>query len=131
MKKIILLFAIILSSVVVNAQNPSSKEVKAIQAFLNQPSILGVTNAQAIGVDESNPETWYGVTWSRGHVVSIDWSDKKLTGVLDLSSFTALRKLDVSKNALTGLSVQGCTSLMELKKYNPYLKKVTVHKEIK
>ena len=108
------MFTILLSTMMVYAQNQNSKEVKTLQAFLNQPSADGVTNAQALGADVSNPVTWHGVTWEGGHVSAIEWKGKKLAGVLDLSSFTGLKKLDVSKNELTGLSVQGCTALAEL-----------------
>ena len=46
----------------VYAQAPNSKEVKAIQAFLNQPSADGGTNAQALGVNVSSPATRLGVS---------------------------------------------------------------------
>jgi hypothetical protein len=114
MKKMILLFTIVLSSMMVYAQSPNAKEVKAIQVFLNQPSADGTTNAQALGVNVSNPADWNGVTWSGGNVVAIDWKDKKLAGVLNLENFKKLKSVDVSRNQLTGLSVSGSAVLSEL-----------------
>ena len=47
-------------------------------------------------------------------MTAIEWKDKKLAGVLDLSGFTALTKVDVSRNKLQGLTVKGDASLSEL-----------------
>ena len=114
MKKALLMIAIMLGSVTAFAQI-NKNEVKKLQEFLAQPAEKGGTNASQLKItDLKSPATWEGVTTSGGHVTAIEWKDKHLAGSLDLSGFTALTKVDVSRNALTSLSVDGDAALTEL-----------------
>ncbi|MDE6540628.1 MAG: hypothetical protein K2L74_01305, partial [Muribaculaceae bacterium] len=115
MKKIALLLAVAISSVSLFAQNVNKNELKQLKAFLAQPAVEAATNADALKVtDKNNPATWEGVTVENGHITAIDWKDKKLSGVLDLSGFKALAKVDVSRNRLTGFTAKGDGALTEL-----------------
>ncbi|MDE6308899.1 MAG: hypothetical protein K2L81_01755, partial [Muribaculaceae bacterium] len=97
------------------AQKVDKKEVKQLQAFLAQTSEKGGTNAQALNISDLNsPATWEGVTVADGHVTAIEWKDKKLGGDLALTGFTALTKVDVSRNALKSLNVSGDAALVDL-----------------
>ena len=86
-----------------------------MQAFLNQTSEKGVSNAQALQINDlTTVATWHGVSIDNGHVVAIDWKDKRLAGRLDLSGFTALKSLDVSHNWLSAVMLTGCSSLIDV-----------------
>ena len=115
MKRIALFLAVALASVGVFAQNLNKNELRQLQAFLNQPAKEAATNAQALKItDLKAPSTWEGVTVANGRVTAIKWNDKKLAGTLDLSGFTALQSVDVSRNALTSLTVANDGALTEL-----------------
>ena len=115
MKKFAFLFTLLLGSMMVFAQKPNKAELKQLQAFMAQTSEKGVTNAQALNIsDLSNPSTWEGVKMDNGRVTSIDWKGKKLAGQLNLAGFNFLQKVDVSRNAITSLSVAGDAALTEL-----------------
>lgn len=112
MKKALLLIAVVTGCMTLSAQKPNKNEIRQLQQFLSQPAEKEATNAQALKItDIKNPSTWEGVTMENGRVTAIDWSDKHLAGSLDLSNFTALKKVNVSRNAITTLNVQGSTSL--------------------
>lgn len=118
MKKAIIMLAVILGCMSASAQQVNKNELKQLQAFLTQNSEKEGTNAQALGIsDLKNPASWEGVKVENGHVTSIEWKDKKLAGTLNLSGFTALQSLDVSRNSLTSLNVSGDAALSELNAY--------------
>lgn len=116
MKRIALFLAVALATTTgVLAQNINKNELKQLQAFLNEPAKEAATNAQALNItDLKNPATWEGVTVANGRVTAIKWNDKKLAGALNLSGFTALQSVDVSRNALTSLTVEKDGALTEL-----------------
>jgi Leucine-rich repeat (LRR) protein len=106
MKKVVLLIALALGTGGAFAQKINSKELKQLQAFLTQPAELVATNAQALNItDLSNPIGWEGVTIENGHVVQLQWKGKHLAGSLNLSGFSALKEVNVSRNNLSQLSV--------------------------
>ncbi|MDE6157247.1 MAG: hypothetical protein K2F78_03780 [Muribaculaceae bacterium] len=107
MKKIALLLAVALSSAACFAQVNKS-ELKQLQNFLAQPAEKGGTNAEALKITNvKDPSTWEGVTVVGNNVTEIKWKDKKIAGTLDLSGFKALRTVDVSRNALSGVTFNG------------------------
>ena len=115
MKRVALLLAVALASVAVFAQKINKSELKQLQVFLSEPAEKDATNAQALKItDTGNPATWEGVTVEGGHITAIEWKDKHLAGTLNLSGFTALTKVDVSRNKITALTVKGSTALTEL-----------------
>ena len=77
------------------------------------------------------------MTVVNGHVTAIEWKDKKLAGSLDLSGFglsksrrepqqdlgyqceqhPSLSQLNVSRNVLSSIDIEGCTALQDLKVY--------------
>ncbi len=115
MKKVALLFAVTVCSMAVNAQKIDKNEMKQLQAFLSAPAEKDATNAQALKITDVNaPSTWEGVTVENGHITKIDWKGKKLAGALNLQGFKALTSVDVSRNALTSVSVAGDAALTEL-----------------
>ena len=113
MKKALLIIAIVLGSMNAFAQNLDKNEAKQIKAFLSAPAKEG-TNAQALKVSDMNAiASIEGVTVENGHVTAIEWKDKKLGGELNLSNFSALTKVDVSRNELTGINVSNCGALVD------------------
>ena len=115
MKKIALLLAIALGSATMFAQNVNKNELKQLKAFLNQPAAEAATNAEALKITNANdPSSWEGVTVENGHVTAIDWKDKKIAGSLDLNGFSALTKVDVSRNKLTAVNANGNAALADL-----------------
>ncbi|MDE6468980.1 MAG: hypothetical protein K2L28_08820, partial [Muribaculaceae bacterium] len=114
MKKIALILAVALSGAACFAQVDKG-ELKQLQNFLQQPAEKGGTNAEALKITNTkDPSTWEGVTVVGKHVTKIEWKDKKLGGTLDLSGFDALASVDVSRNALTAITVKGDGALTEL-----------------
>ncbi|MFR5541206.1 MAG: hypothetical protein ACLTID_09870 [Barnesiella sp.] len=113
MKRVLLLIALAMGSLIVFAQKPNKNEVKKLQNFLQQTSAKGDANYQRLGIASLNsPETWTGVVWSNGRVVSIDWKDKDLSGNLDVDGFTALRSMDCSRNKIKQVNVSNCTIIL-------------------
>lgn len=115
MKKYLLMIALMLGSMTVFAQKVDKNEARQIKSFLSQNSEKDGTNAQALKVTDLNSIAGIeGITVENGHVTAIEWKDKKLAGQLDLSGFTALTKVDVSRNKITSLNVEGDAALSEL-----------------
>ncbi|MDE6242608.1 MAG: hypothetical protein K2M14_01205, partial [Muribaculaceae bacterium] len=115
MKRIALFLAAALATVGVFAQNLNKNELKQLQAFLNEPAKEAATNAEALKItDLKAPATWEGITIANGHVTDIKWNDKKLGGALNLAGFSALQTVDVSRNAITSLTVANDAALTEL-----------------
>ncbi len=103
----------------------NAHDYNAMVNFLNQPSaVKGQTNAQRLGYDISQPETWTDVVWSddtEKRLVQIGsesgasaWTSKRLAGSMDLSNCTALEKINCDSNSMTALDVSGCTALQDL-----------------
>ena len=89
--------------------NPNLMEVTALKIFAQQGN-----NAENLGWDLNDVNTWDGVEWSddtENHVTDIDISFQNLTGALDVSGFSQLRYLDCSGNDLDNIIVGNCTSL--------------------
>ena len=115
MKKVITMLSIALClSGSLYAQNISKTESKSLTAFLSQSAAKGGDNAEALHLIGKNPAACPGVKVENGHVVEIDWRGKNLAGTLDLSSFPALRKVDVTDNKITALTVANNPSLQVL-----------------
>lgn len=63
-------------------------------------------NNEKLSWDLNNPQSWDGIEWNEeGHVKSIDFTYKWLTGELDCSVFTALENLNLYANSLTGITL--------------------------
>lgn len=106
---------LLLGSVVLFAQKPNKMEVRNLQSFLQQKSARGDTNADRLEISSINsPMTWKGVVWNNGQVQEINWKDKDLAGELNVKGFTALQKLDCSRNKISAINVTGCSSLNTL-----------------
>ena len=114
MKKTMLLLAACLCFSSAWSQNLSKNESKALQAFLSQPAKTVGTNGSALKYDGKNLSSVEGLKIENGHVTEISWRGKDLAGELSLTSFPALAKVDVSRNALTGLTVASNPELVEL-----------------
>lgn len=115
MKKALLLIAVMTGCLTLSAQKLDKNEMRQMQQFLSQPAEKDATNAQALKIsDLKNASTWEGVTVENGHITAIDWADKHLAGSLDLSGFTALTKVNVSRNALTALNVKGASAVVRI-----------------
>ena len=88
----------------------NSLELNTLYSFVNSNE-----NVQILNWDLDNPSTWTGITWNEdGNVEGIDLSFKNLSGSLNLSNFSSLKKLDVTGNNLTSLKLDNCSSLEEL-----------------
>ena len=113
MKKQLLLLSVCLLSVAsVFAQKINKSELRALQAFLNQPAVVASTNAQALKIsDLNNPGSWEGIKIEKGQIAEINWAGKNLAGELDLSGFTNLQKVNVSRNRLSSVKVDNTPSL--------------------
>ncbi|MBQ6938338.1 MAG: hypothetical protein IJN35_00650, partial [Muribaculaceae bacterium] len=109
--KRMMLTATLLIAVLVVCAAPNKNEVKKLKEFLQTTSVHGKSNYQLLGVPLNEPAMWSGVTWNNdGHVTAIEWRDKKLSGQLDVSGFSALQNIDVAHNAITMLNVSGCVA---------------------
>lgn len=63
-------------------------------------------NNEKLSWDLNNPQSWDGIEWNEeGHVKSIDFTYKWLTGELDCSVFTELENLNLYANYLTGITL--------------------------
>lgn len=90
--------------------NLNLSNISQLTSFANQSDNLSI-----LGWNLDDPSTWTGVTWNEdGNVQGIDLSFKNLSGSLDLSNFSSLKKLDVTGNNLTSLKLDNCSSLEEL-----------------
>ena len=107
--------ALMIGCMSASAQKIDKNELKELQAFLSQPGEKDATNAEALKItDLKTPSSWEGVTIENGHVTAIEWADKHLAGSLNLSNFSALTKLNVSRNAITSLNLTGDAALVRL-----------------
>ena len=108
-----------------SAQKIDKNELKQLQVFLSQPGEKSATNAEALKIsDVKSPATWEGGTIANGHVTAIEWADKHLAGTLDLSGFDALTKVNVSRNALTAVTFDGCAALNRIDAQRNKIKEV-------
>ena len=79
----------------------SQSETELLKQF-----VLSFDNNEKLGWDLDNPQSWNGVEWSTdGHIKSIDFTYKWLTGELDCSAFTELENLNLYANSLTGITL--------------------------
>ncbi len=93
-------------------QSYNSGDAAKIRGFLVQNSaVSGKTNAQVLGYNPDDPDTWEEVAWDSGRVQSIMWEEYSLAGSLDLSALTSLQELYLYDNSLTGLNISGCSAL--------------------
>ena len=94
----------------------SKDDIAVINAIVanNQPEDM----TQAYTDGSSVPPDWEGkVVWNSEtprQVKELSLHEKDMTGTLDVSSLTALEKLDCYNNELTGLNVSGLTALKQL-----------------
>ena len=92
----------------------NERDAERLSAFLTQNENGTKVNDE---FDKDDPAT-YGVEWEWKDgefcLKSVEWSDKKLSGELDLSDCVNLETVDVSKNELTSLNVNGCDALEEI-----------------
>lgn len=84
-------------------------EIATLRAFLALPSHEeGQTNGNVLGYNGDaaiwSPEMGLkGVTWENGRVTYINWVLQPIAGILDLSEFSTLERIETSKTYLTGL----------------------------
>ena len=99
-----------LSIETVNDNLLNENEIEALKKFYKQNN-----NSNLVNWDLDDPSTWTGITWNEdGNVEGIDLSFKNLSGSLDLSNFSSLKKLDITGNNLTSLNLDNCSSLEEI-----------------
>ncbi len=114
MKKVLFMIALVLGCTSVFAQNLDKNEAKQLKMFLQEAAEKDGTNAQALKVTNLNSLSGIeGLTIVGGHVTAIEWKDKHLAGNLDLSGFTQLTKVDVSRNSLNSITVADDAALTE------------------
>ena len=82
-------------------------------------SAAGLRNINRFGLDESNLTTMAKKAKGDRVQVILECTEQKGSGVPGMSRY------------ITTKNRKNTTERLELKKYNPYLKRVTVHKEIK
>ena len=113
MKKTTLLLSAALFFAVINANSQNTDEVSALISFLNSSTAQGGrTNADMLRIkDLSNPASWTGVVWENGNVKNINWRGYALSGNISLKNFTSLQNLDLSRNHITSVEIDGCSSL--------------------
>ena len=115
MKKALLMITLVLGCTTVFAQKIDKKEAAQIKSFLSQPAEKDGTNAQALKVTDMNSiASIEGVTVENGHVTAIDWKDKHIAGNLDLSGFSQLKSVNVSRNKIAGLNISNTPVLSEV-----------------
>ncbi len=114
MKRTVLFMAAIMTLSCAWAQKISKNEAKSLQTFLSQTAAKGGNNAEALRMVGNNVATCPGIKVENGHVTEIDFKGKDLAGTLDLSGFTALKKVDVSNNKITSLTLNNNPALVEI-----------------
>ena len=87
--------------------NKNEQDVAALKALIAEQRERGATVSEDIG---NSDEYW----WNDGRLMSINWSEKNLSGDLDISGVTSLTGLNCSKNQLSSLDVRNNTSLCRL-----------------
>ena len=94
-------------------------EIEKLLYFLNQESEeRGVKNFQQLGLSSINDVNWWavpGMTWNiqSGYLERLDWSNRKLSGDLDLSGFIMLTNLNCSFNDIRSVNIKN-SSLLQI-----------------
>lgn len=91
----------------------------AMLAFLETEDEDGVKNGEKLSADYDplDPSTWAGIVWTEDEEKRLKFftaAYSELCGVLDLNGASALERVTVTGNALTGLDLADCTSLKYL-----------------
>lgn len=105
-------------------------DIAAINSIIanNQPT--GMTQAPSDG--SQSPDNWKNqIYWdysvSPRRVLELTLTSKDMTGTLDVSGLTALKRLECNNNELTGLNVSGLTALTRLECINNQLTELDVN----
>ena len=114
----------ILETNVIAANSYNQNDFQNIQKFLDQPSSVdGKTNGQQINANYSpnNPFTWSGIEWNNDSVKGIvgigqmgEWDEKGLLGKLDCSNMDGLTLIDIWKNDIKSIELNGTFNLTVL-----------------
>ena len=132
MKKIILSgFFFCLSILFIQGQTLNTSEVAKLKTFLAQESAEeGKKNYEQLAIADLETVDWLtvgGLTWNAaGHLEVMLWASKNLSGDLDLSNFTELKKIHCQYNSLQTVNVAGCANLNYMDCYNNNLKTIDV-----
>ena len=124
MKRFFILFILLIAGVLCEnlyAQySYRDSETTKLRKFLLQESAEpGVKNYQQLGMSQIDDINWGsvpGLLWTNQTYLLdiVDWSNKKLSGHLDLSGFEALRMVYCSDNELNSIDVAGSSSIKVL-----------------
>lgn len=107
----------------VSAQAHDSTEIAKLRKFLLQESAEeGMKNYQQLGLTRIDTVDWLnvaGLSWNKQSYLleRISWSNKKLSGHLDLGGFQALKYLLCSFNDIQSVNVTNVPSLAQFDLY--------------
>jgi hypothetical protein len=123
----------IISGLDLQAQAPyDSDETAKLRSFLLQESAEpGIKNYEQLGIENMNDIKWgevEGLAWNHKTYLLeiISWSNKKLSGNMDLSGFAALKYLYCSFNEIHLVNVTGTSSLSRYDLYENSLESMDV-----
>ena len=103
----------------ITAEQRNAQDVAALQKIINQQKSMEAAISSEWDAEE--------YVWNEsGRLVSIQWSNKRLQGNLDVSGLTALEKLFCGNNRLSGLDVSRNVSMISLQCYNNQLSSLDV-----
>ena len=94
------------------------KDVEGIDSLIRDVTEAGAVVPTDLGSDE--------YTWENGKLTEIDWDSKGLSGNMDMSKLSSLKKLICSDNALSSINVSGNTALKELSCWGNQLENLDV-----
>jgi Leucine-rich repeat (LRR) protein len=130
----------IIDDVEVASSTYASHDLSRLRSFLQQvPTKSGSSNGELLGLTSDDMSTWLtsdawveklaGVSWSDvspKRIISIDWHDRGLCGVLDVSGLSSLSSLNCSANFITSLDISSLPALSELWCHGNPLSDITV-----
>lgn len=112
---VLMVFGLLPGMALADPGDYNAHDVAQIKTFLEQASaVAGKTNAEQLGYDVNDPDTWTDVFWYEQRLTYIDWNDRSLAGSLDLTGCEKLGALYIQQNAITSLILNGCTGLSDL-----------------
>lgn len=108
------------------AQSLNKNEAKALQTYLSESAAKGGNNAEALGMTGNNYAVVPGVKVENGYVTEIDWSGKNIAGALNLSGFKYLKKVDVTGNKITAVTLKNNPAMVEFNGGNNRIADITI-----
>lgn len=135
MRFFFLLYAFILFGALhmnVSGREHDSSEIAKLRKFLLQESAEdGIKNYQQLGLSQMDSVDWLkvpGLSWNNQSYLleRVNWANRKLSGHLDLSGFSALKYLYCSYNSIQSVDLTDSPALLQFDLYENNLEAMDV-----